>query len=562
MSDNTTLRTPADVMKLARMGAMHATRLSFMPNLVRRMARQQWRFERTHFDLDSEGFGASAFTAHTPERSYTLVAFTRPLDPSERSDRVFAEAWDATFSLYDGIPDGAEIQRLSQNTPLQEAGRFRETELVLARANKSMRLFEYIVENLAAGRQPDISRLNEVGYLMRTTAVYGNGKFGGADRMRIASRPETRVSFEVEMLAVYLIRWFTIDLIEHVARARGGENAVPLAPQLSRFLGIGNATGLGMAPFLVRHPKLLHRWCLARETALARVLQSTPGKNGELSRLQALVTRVRQHLLEWNVEDPVQQARIEVLRQEIDTLAERINHSSLGEDVRPWQTLNNFAANFSLEGQELVVSLLIEVNGELVDDLAESMYDEESWRLNPAQTVAELKQLVSRNYAWVNDFDFSTPGSSARFWYYSEDKIEPRLGDRETDSGAHLEMPLGIAHDVHQLMLALETCPSEMTMAQFCRNHPDLRHVVRRVQSLDGYPYAEIQDNLLDTDLRPIDMLRFKLAFFGASKFDPKSDLWTRITMFQGAPMPEEIQNPEVQDWAFPVKPLIAEAGA
>ena len=48
--------------------------------------------------------------------------------------------------------------------------------------------------------------------------------------------------------------------------------------------------------------------------------------------------------------------------------------------------------------------------------------------------------------------------------------------------------------------------------------------------------YGEIQDNLLAKSMRPIDMLRFKLSFFGASKFDPKSDLWTRITLFQGAP--------------------------
>jgi hypothetical protein len=36
--------------------------------------------------------------------------------------------------------------------------------------------------------------------------------------------------------------------------------------------------------------------------------------------------------------------------------------------------------------------------------------------------------------------------------------------------------------------------------------------------------------------LLPIDLLRAKLAMFGATKFDPKSDLWTRITMYQGAP--------------------------
>ena len=41
--------------------------------------------------------------------------------------------------------------------------------------------------------------------------------------------------------------------------------------------------------------------------------------------------------------------------------------------------------------------------------------------------------------------------------------------------------------------------------------------------------------------MRPIDLLRFKLAFFGASRFDPRSDRWLRICLFQGAPFPDEM---------------------
>ena len=35
-----------------------------------------------------------------------------------------------------------------------------------------------------------------VGYLMRTTAVYGNGKFGIADRTNFADRPGWPTRFE------------------------------------------------------------------------------------------------------------------------------------------------------------------------------------------------------------------------------------------------------------------------------------------------------------------------------------------------------------------------------
>jgi hypothetical protein len=52
--------------------------------------------------------------------------------------------------------------------------------------------------------------------------------------------------------------------------------------------------------------------------------------------------------------------------------------------------------------------------------------------------------------------------------------------------------------------------------------------------------------------MRPIDILRFKLSFFGASKYDPKSDLWTRITLFQGAPLPHQLYEDNASDWLFP----------
>ena len=111
----------------------------------------------------------------------------------------------------------------------------------------------------------------DVGYLMRTTAVYGGGKFGCADWEKIADRADLGSAFQAEMLAVYLIRLFSLDLVEHMARQNGDVKAVKLALPIRRFLGIGNATGLGMAPFLMNHQVLVHQWVLAKEHALAAV---------------------------------------------------------------------------------------------------------------------------------------------------------------------------------------------------------------------------------------------------------------------------------------------------
>ena len=84
---------------------------------------------------------------------------------------------------------------------------------------------------------------------------------------------------------------------------------------------------------------------------------------------------------------------------------------------------------------------------------------------------------------------------------------------------------------------------------------PAHRYIVRRVQTVAHCPYAEIRDNLVGENCLPIDMLRCKLSFFGASKFDPKSDRWTRITMYQGAPLGDELNTPgfDADDWWLPV---------
>ena len=81
---------------------------------------------------------------------------------------------------------------------------------------------------LAAGQQPDIQMIDQVGYLFRTTAVYGAGKFGAADRAHWSARPEFAGSFQPEMLAVWLIRAFSVDIAEHMAQAKSPSTATLL----------------------------------------------------------------------------------------------------------------------------------------------------------------------------------------------------------------------------------------------------------------------------------------------------------------------------------------------
>jgi hypothetical protein len=539
-------RPPEVVMRLARMGSFHQTRLSFMRALLRRLKRENWRFARNLWALDEEGYGRAVYTVYGPERAYSLVAFSHYLADEMRSDRVIATAWDATFTLYDGIPSAEDLDRLEQNVPKQEAGRISDSELSLSRANKSVRLWRQVVDSLAAGEQPDREQLEAVGYLVRTTAVYGSGKFGAADRLTIAGRPELSGPFQAELLSVWLIRAFSIDLVEHVAAARGGTKAVTIEPELRRRIGVGNSTGLGMAPFLVNHPALLNNWMMAREEALARVRSLPRAEPAAIGVFRRCFEAARLNAAQWHSDHPLQVEKLRALNADLDSLAAYIERESLGDD-HPWDRIYRWAEReLSLEGQEQLVSLLLEPYGELVDDLTQCMDADEhlSFFIDGSVPVASLRETIETRCGWAIDVTYEKPENSARFWYTSAEKLEPRVGERFAEPGAEYELPLAIGRDLKAMYADLQSWQGGTTTAEFLLAHPEHRHVARRVQNLASHPYAEIQDNLISADMLPIDILRCKLSFFGATRFDPRSDRWVRICMYQGAPFPHELLAP------------------
>ena len=547
------LRPPEQVMRLARMGAFHQTRLSFMRALLRELRAAGCVFTRPLWRIDGQGVGVAVYRAEFDGRCYSLVSFAHDLPPEQRSDRVIAEAWDATFALFDGVPEEADIERLAANVPKQEAGRCSARELVLSRANRSVRLFEHMVERLAAGRQPDAGQVDAVGYLMRTTAVYGNGKFGVADRDLIVDRDTLCGPFRAEMLSVYLIRAFTVDIVEHLARVRSPATAVRLDRALRRRLGVGNSTGLGMAPFLVSHPALLHAWISARETALARVRSLPRALPGSAQAFAGLLARARCQVAGWTTADERQRERIAALADDLARLAGHFERVGAGAQL-PWDSLYRWGEQvLTLEGQEMLVALLIEPHGELVDDLAGAMSADEGacFRIDGSRTAGEFTDLIERDYAWALAMDFDAPRSQARFWYVSEEKLEPRLGERATEPGAELEQPYAVGRDVAALHRALAAMPRSAPVADLLLAQPEHRHAARRVLVAATHPYAEIRDNLVGSDVVPVDLLRCKLSFFGATRFDPRSDRWVRITMYQDAPFPDEFAGADIDDWAF-----------
>ena len=545
------LRNPNIIMKLSRLGSFHQSKLSFLRSFLNEF--KDWEYNRDLFELDKKGFGVAVYSFKKKDRVYSLVCFANKINDNDRSDRVIATKWDAAFTLYDGVPDKKDIKRLKKEVPKQEVGRLSYKELTLSRANRSVRIFNHVIDSLSNGVQPNEDLLKKVGYLYRTTAVYGSGKFGLADRFRIKNREEINGPFRLEMMLVYLVRQFTFDQVNHISKHRNPDNAVTLDKKICKNLGIGNSTGLGMAPFIVNHPTLLNNWILSREKALKKIREIKKVKSADSKLFRECVKNSIKNITSWNTESEYQLGKIKLLLKDVEKFLMFLeNDFSFNEDY-PFNKIYLWLESETCEEcTEYVVSIMMEPFNDIIDPLIKEMSsDEEKYFNIPTnRTVDELIKILETNYSNIINIDFKKKENNKKFWFISKNKEEPRLADRFDEQGAELEQPLAIARDIKKLYQKLKITEKNICIANFLINNSDLRHVVRRAFIIEKFPYSEIQDNTISEKIIPIDMLRLKLSFFGALKFDPRSDKWLRICMFQGAPLPNELKNFDDQ-WVY-----------
>ena len=537
------LRDPNIVMKLSKLGSFHQSKLSFLRSFLKEF--KDWDFKRDLFDLDENGFGKAIYSFKKNKRTYSLVSFANKISDSERSDRVIATKWDAAFVLHDGIPSKKDIERLSENVPKQEVGRLSYKELTLSRANKSVRIFDHVIESLSKGKQPDKNILSKVGYLYRTTAVYGSGKFGLADRFRIKNREEIYGPFRLEMMLVYLTRQFTFDQVNHVAKYKNPRQAVELDKNICRNLGIGNSTGLGMAPFIVNHPTLLNNWILARETALKKIREIKHVKNKDKDLFLYCLKKSLKNITSWSTDSEFQKNKIKELLNDLNELIDYLKNFNFSQEYVYNKIYRWAEENLKDECLEYIVSMMMEPYDDIVNPLINTMSSEEEKYFNipTNRTIFELREILEKNYSDILKINFKKKESNQNFWFISKNKEEPRLANRYEENGSDLEQPLAIARDIKKLHERVLIEKNSLKIGKFLIENNDLRHVVRRAFIVEKFPYSEIQDNTIGSNLMPIDMLRLKLSFFGALKFDPKSDKWLRICMFQGAPLPTDLKN-------------------
>ena len=545
------LRDPNVIMKLSRLGSFHQSRLSFLRSFLSEF--KDWDYKRDLFNLNEKGFGEAIYSFKKKDRVYSLVCFANEISNDERSDRVIATKWDAAFTLFDGVPSKKDIDRLKNEVPKQEVGRLSYKELTLSRANKSVRIFDHVVDSLSNGNQPNLDLLEKVGYLYRTTAVYGSGKFGLADRFRIKNREEINGPFRLEMMLVYLVRQFTFDQVNHVAKFKNPKKAIKLDNKICKNLGIGNSTGLGMAPFIVNHPTLLNNWILCRETALKEIREIKKVTIEESDLFKDCLKNSIKNITSWNTESDYQLKKIKDLLNDVYKFLDFIEKEFSFETDYPFNKLYLWLEKEACEECiEYIVSIMMEPYEKIITPLIRKMSSDEDKYFNipTNRTVEELRSIIEKKYSNILSINFEKKQNYKKFWFISKNKEEPRIADRFEEDGSELEQPLAIARDIKKLYEKLLVSKNSMRIDKFLMDNSELRHVVRRAFIIEKFPYSEIQDNTISESTIPIDMLRLKLSFFGALKFDPRSDKWLRICMFQGAPLPNELKNYDDQ-WVY-----------
>jgi hypothetical protein len=537
-------------MKLSRMGSRYPSRLSFSRSMLRRLINDNWEIHKSKFDLDKDGYGTVVYEIIINKQTYSLVCFSAFLDDKDRSDRVIASKWDTAYTLHVGKLSNEDLNRLKKTIPLQESGRNSPYELILSRANKSVRLFQYVVDCLSNGNQPDIYEINKVGYLLRTTAVYGSGKFGLSDFTNTKNTTVFNQPFRAEMLSVYLIREFSIELVEHVARQINPKKAVKLDRKIKQHLGIGNSTGLGMAPFIIKHPKLINKW-MKQYTKTLEEISQIELDNIVFEKYKKLLIKALSYLEEVNTSDEFQINKNKLTSEDLKKYISYINDLDLSQKFKWLDILDYCDSNFNNDTKEIARVQLIELYPQISEELAEDMADEEIMDIDGNQSIGDLKKIINDKYSWIKNIDFNNKDSNYLFWYVSAAKLEPRLGERYNEQGSELEQNLGIAKMVNDLFKQIKNVDGNQLICEFLLMHPEYRGIVKRIQSLKNYPFSEVQDNVLDKKTMPIDMLRFKLSFFGANRYDPKSDRWLRVSFFSGAPYLSDLNNKNVDEWGF-----------
>lgn len=551
------------VMSSARLAAIQPSRISRARALMNKIVRERWDISVVRFDIDENAAGTFIYSIRTPEREFSFIGFSFPPSKTARTGRIIGRAWDMMGTLNEGPATEADIESARIELPKLYTGRATPNALIWCRSNRSMRVFEQTLTALADGRQPDISSLSEVCYLMRNTGLDGNGTFGTRSFPSLGKDHPLGGVLEAQLLTAYLMREYSCDLVEHLASLKSGK-AVKLDPAIRRFLGVGNGSALGLIFFIHKHPRLIDALLGIREKAIAaaRSLELDPGdaRIGQLlDLLRRAITFRNQDKMVYEAFTSSQQvaADLGVVVTELEAFSE--TGCIAGKATRyPLDALaRDLATTLAPEAYETFLSLLIELVPEMVDEALPAVDAPDEFTVDAAQDAGDLLGFIRTDYDWALATDMSGPDASHYVWYKSETAEEPRRGARSEVPDA-LDLGLDICGGVQELARDLEAARPGLTVARFLMAHPQHRYLVSRIQSLRGLGYHTPRANINAETFIPIDLVR--LMNVGIHGIDKTRDFLNRNlrgVLYHGAPTPQDIRAGYAETWFYPAEPVL-----
>jgi len=550
------LRDEAELMRPEALAALRPCPLSCGRYFVERMFREGWRIERTRFDLDSSGAGMARYAIRAAGHSFEFVALSNPPVEGGRSGRVLDGERDMNAALYEGVATDSQIEAMRREMPKIYAGRAKGDTLIWCRSNRSMRIFQHVVERLAAGRQPDPARIAETGYLMRNVGIEGNGIYGTRAFAEFGAGHPLAHPYMAQMLAGYMMREFAFDLAEHLARVLS-RDAVPLGRDFKRFIGIGNGSAIGLVFFVYNRPAFIGRWMQMRERLLAaaadlRLCHTDPRR--------ALLHELLRRAARFTDEDMISETPA-VMRArrsgELERLAVRV--ASDAEPVLDLGALIGEArVSASPEVAEMFFSCAMELLPELRDALLDCFFIDEELAPSPSITLSEIAQLIEGEYSWALELDTQSPEANHFVWYQSVSNEEPRRGTLQ-DTPASLNMIRNLPAGIKALLADIRDFGIGKSTARFLLRHPEHRYLVQRMEFLADERFHTPHCNPFAHDFAATSLVRFVMVgFYGLEKPVDFLDRNSRGIMFHGAPARDELGSELEPGWFYP---LLPEAG-
>lgn len=554
MSTTLPLRPASKVMQPAALAAIQPSALSGTRALITKMTREKWQIRRERMDLDINGAGTFLYSIKTPQQNFSFIAFTFRPTTEGRTGRIIGRSWDMMCSLSEGVATEIDIAKTREELPKLYRGRATPNTLIWGRSNRSMRVFHATLEALTAGRQPEVDTVSNVCYLMRNTGLDGNGTFGTRSFSSLGPDHALGGMLEAQLLTAYLMRELSCDLVSEIARLQSPEIALPLAPELREYFGVGNGSALGLIFYVQKHPRLIDSWIRARETAIATarglsdVAIDWTGLNALLDR--AIRFRREDQMIYESFTSSAQIAD--------DLLSIRQSIPAVKSEALPLNALVlRHEEQVSPEALEMLLSVLVEQVPTCAAELSAQVAGRDDFDICAAEMVGDLLVEIARAYDWALRIDMQAEGAMNYVWYKSETAEEPRRGLRAEIPEAR-DLGLDLPGDIQRLQTDLTNAPKDQPLSRFLMAHPQHRFMVGRIHGLRGLSYHTPHANIHSSSFVPIDLVRLmNVGLHGIDKTKDYLQRNLRGILFHGAPSPQAIAKGETHTWFYPPEPQL-----